>query len=310
MPLPVRAITGVYYLGCRGMARLGTANRAGSCTDKQRRADVAYRCADRIVDFSLLYRLCSGLVFWFVMVLVMIYDRLVFRLRVVGRRHLIQLGRSPAILISNHSLYFDPAIIADVLVPQRTFFSALYDTFRIPYLGSFIRYLGAFPIPTTMALRKLIPEVREMLARRQYVHVFPEGNLEHLNTHLQPFEDGAFFLAHVLGVPVVPISIVTKPYRGVPQRWARFAVSVTVVLSEPIHPKQGPSLATAPRSSAAGIGLRAAVERMRDEAFQAMQRCIEQRETDGADSRPVAPSEAPSARRHPSSRHHVQHEAS
>jgi 1-acyl-sn-glycerol-3-phosphate acyltransferase len=63
---------------------------------------------------------------------VIIVNKLVFRLKVTGRSNLSAISKTGCFLISNHTLYLDPAIIAHAISPRRTLFSALQSTFKIP----------------------------------------------------------------------------------------------------------------------------------------------------------------------------------
>ena len=99
---------------------------------------------------SKLFAFTSFIVFYTVLALVILYDRCIFRLKIEGRENLTACPR--AFLISNHSLYLDPAIIAHVINPKRTYFTAEEPTFYRGFVGPLIRLLGAFPMPGGAAL--------------------------------------------------------------------------------------------------------------------------------------------------------------
>ena len=141
--------------------------------------------------------------------------------------------------MSNHSLYFDPGVVAHAIVPRRTLFSALESTVQAaPFLGNFIRFLGAFPIPERMSLVRLARPVRDALARGWLVHFFPERDLKFQNRSLQPFHPGVFFLAHLFDVPVVPVTLVIRHPRLFGRRVSRLLVRVTVVIDRPLYPAE------------------------------------------------------------------------
>jgi chlorobactene glucosyltransferase len=95
---------------------------------------------------------------------VVVYNKLVFGLKVYGREHLREI-HGGFFLISNHSLYLDPAVIAHSVFPRRVYFSAMAATFERPILGEFIRLLGAFPLPRESCLRRIMPAIEWALRR-------------------------------------------------------------------------------------------------------------------------------------------------
>ena len=122
------------------------------------------------IDFSASFRLASSLVFGLTLLIVVAFDQAFFGLRIHGRRNL-RLPR--ALLVSNHSMTLDPGIIAHALRPRRTLFSAMQRTFAIPVLGTYIRLLGAFPVPTEHPIERLRSPIECAAARHGFVHFFP-----------------------------------------------------------------------------------------------------------------------------------------
>jgi 1-acyl-sn-glycerol-3-phosphate acyltransferase len=174
-------------------------------------------------------------------------------------------------------------VVAHAIVPRRTLFSALESTVRAtPFLGNFIRFLGAFPIPERLSLVRLVRPVREALARGWLVHFFPERDLKYQNRALQPFHPGVFFLAQLCGVPVVPVTLASRHPRLLGRRVARAYVRVTAVIGEPIDPA---------RFFLPGVPRREALARMASHTRQVMQRTLWQygdAQADGlADVRPA-----------------------
>lgn len=192
----------------------------------------------KIIDYSIQFQIASAIVLTLTLSLVIIFDIFVYGLRVKGRSNLKPFRDYPCFLISNHSLYLDPAIVAHAIFPSRTFFSALEKTFYIPVLGQFIRLLGAFPIPSSNGLLPIVKDIKESLKRNFFVHFFPEGNLVLHNTKLQDFYDGVFYLSYLFRRPVIPVVIVSRPrfILGIelPMSFCR----VRVEILPPIYPKR------------------------------------------------------------------------
>lgn len=220
----------------------------------------------RILTFAPLHQIMAAYVFYATLLLVTLVDTFLLSLRVVGRGNLRRLPKGGAFLITNHSLYMDPAIISHTIIPRRTLFSALEGTVQArPFLGNYIRFLGAFPIPEQNSLLRLVRPLREALRRGWLVHFFPERDLKWQNLELQPFHPGVFFLAQLLNVPVVPITLVVRHRRLLGIRLGRLSFRVTAVIERPLNPA----------AFAGSGGKRAAAERMAERARQIMQGCID-----------------------------------
>ena len=181
-------------------------------------------------------------VFQLVLVAVRLVDWVVYRIRIVGREKLRRLDN--AVIVSNHTLLLDPGIIAHAISPRRTYFTMLEETALIPYLGTFVRLLGAVPIPEGGASLRILDEAAHTAFRTLgLIHFFPEGELYRESQELQPFHPGAFLLACRRGVPVVPVTTVLhrrlwrgKPVLRLAGHTVRVPPRVTIVVGDPVVP--------------------------------------------------------------------------
>lgn len=198
--------------------------------------------------------------FQIVLAAVRICDWVVYRIRITGRENLR--GLKAAVIVSNHTLLFDPGIIAHAIAPRRTYFTMLEETALIPYLGTFVRLLGAIPIPEgPNSLRRLDSAARAALRYTGFIHFFPEGELYLENQDLCPFHPGAFLLACRLGVPVVPVTTVLHQrfWRGkaavkIGGRSFRLPPRITIVIGAPLNPPAGtPAVSRAARGMAQAV---------------------------------------------------------
>jgi 1-acyl-sn-glycerol-3-phosphate acyltransferase len=207
---------------------------------------MAYKLGDRIAMFNASF-LPAKVVFHITLLFVRLADRLIFRLRIEGREHLRQVRFG--LLVSNHTLVVDPGIIAHVIRPRRTYFTMLEETACIPLLGTFVRLLGAVPIPASAAaIRILEAAVRTDLRDLPFVHLFPEGECYLWNQQIEAFRPGAFYLACRLHLTIVPVTTVLRS-----RRWfgrdsfplgrltLRVPPQVTVVIGEPVRPDGNPA---------------------------------------------------------------------
>ncbi len=201
---------------------------------------MAYRKGGPLMPFTPGF-IPFSVVFHLALAAVRVYGRVVYRIRFRGRGNLRGIRR--AVLVSNHTLLFDPGIIAHALRPRRTYFTMLEETALVPFLGTFVRLLGAVPIPESVGgLRTLDTAARSALGLLGYIHFFPEGECYEGNQDLMPFHAGAFLLAARLRVPVVPLTTVLheRRWRGsttvrILGRTVRLPPRVTIVIGEPSH---------------------------------------------------------------------------
>jgi 1-acyl-sn-glycerol-3-phosphate acyltransferase len=115
------------------------------------------------------------------------------------------------------------------------------ETFERPFIGDFIRLLGAFPLPHGTGLQKIIPAIDWALRRGRCVHFFPEGELDHYNQRPNRFHEGVFYLAERFNVPIVPLTLVIRDRRILGLKIAKPLIQVTVEIGEPLLPALRPS---------------------------------------------------------------------
>jgi 1-acyl-sn-glycerol-3-phosphate acyltransferase len=197
---------------------------------------MAYRKGDSILTYTPSFVPFTAL-FTVIFALVRLVDWFLYRIRIEGRENL---PRSGAVLVSNHTLLMDPGIIAHAIRPYRTYFTMLEETALIPWLGTFVRLLGAVPIPERPdSLRLLDGAARTAVRELGFIHVFPEGECYRGSQEIRPFHPGAFLLACRLALPVVPVTTVLHERRGrtaltVLGRTVRLPPRVTVVIGKPV----------------------------------------------------------------------------
>lgn len=217
----------------------------------------------KVFYFSPVFKLASFFVYHFTLFFVIVHDWLAFGMRIKGRRN-IRIRK--AILVSNHTLYLDPGILSHAIALRRAYYSAMEETFRIRGLGMYIRLLGAFPLTDKDPLLHIIKQLKRALNERGFIHVFAEHDLAHFNQKVNEFKDGAFFLALMLNVPVIPIAIVVKrrKWRGKTAAW--LPPRVTVVFEPALYPEN---------FGDANSSKRERIELMRDKTREVIQGAIE-----------------------------------
>lgn len=144
-------------------------------------------------------------------------------------------GISHCVLCSNHLSYMDTPVVLSS-IPLRFRFLAKSGLFKIPFMGTHLRQAGHIPVPLEdprAAVRTLTRAAETIRARGISLLVFPEGGRSEDGV-LQPFKEGAAYIAIKAQVPLVPITLIgtreVLPMHGMVFRPGR----VRVCIGEPI----------------------------------------------------------------------------
>lgn len=128
------------------------------------------------------------------------------RLRIEGLEKIDPKGSY--VFVANHLSYMDtPSILAAIPVQFR--FMAKKGLFKIPFLGYHLSRAGHISVPRDNpreAVKSMTEAGRIIRERGISILIFPEGSRS-ANAKLQPFREGAFYIAINAGVQVVPVAI-------------------------------------------------------------------------------------------------------
>ena len=164
------------------------------------------------------------------------------RLRVANRELLRGLD-GPAVFVSNHVSALDAVVMAEALPPRyrhRSVVVAAADSiFKRRWEARLAQVsVDAFPIPRGGGARAHLDYLKELLAKKWSVIIFPEGRLTATGA-IGTFRKGAAILAIDSQVPVVPAFMdgmfhVMPRFRRVPRPG-----DVSVTFGEPIVARSG-----------------------------------------------------------------------
>jgi 1-acyl-sn-glycerol-3-phosphate acyltransferase len=175
--------------------------------------------------------------------------RAYFGLRFRGAENIPADG--PLLVTPNHQTYADPPLVT---IPFRrpVYYMAWEALFEIPLLSWAIRRLRAFPVTVGAADAKAIRQAVRLLAAGEAVMIFPEGGRSP-DGRLQEFKLGAFRLATVHGIPVLPVTIAGGTNSWPPGRRLPRPGRITVTF----HPVLPVVRARDPKAAARGLADRA-----------------------------------------------------
>ncbi len=113
--------------------------------------------------------------------------------------------RGPVILAPNHRSLIDPWLMC-AACPNPLRSLAADDLFAIPWLGWFLRAMGAFPLRRGQADPEALQESLSLLKRGATLMIFPEGKISPQGDP-QPWLPGVAWISLRSGVPVIPVRI-------------------------------------------------------------------------------------------------------
>lgn len=126
------------------------------------------------------------------------------RVRVLGEERLLE--AQPCVYVANHQSILDVPVLGR-LYPVRTIVTGKKELIWVPFFGIMFFAMGNLLIDRSRkrnaltALRKVAERMRD---EHLSVWVFPEGHRNPRRPML-PFQKGAFHMAQLAGVPIVPI---------------------------------------------------------------------------------------------------------
>ena len=125
-----------------------------------------------------------------------------YRLHIEG-----ELPEGGAVICANHSSYIDPVLIAVIFGPRNYLrFMGKIELFHIPFLGWFLRKLGAFPVDRSGGDIEALRTSIDVLKSGHKLMLFPEGTRVSSDDAVAA-KTGAVRLAARHNVPIVPIFI-------------------------------------------------------------------------------------------------------
>lgn len=159
------------------------------------------------------------------------------RLEVNGLHHVPTEG--PVIYMGNHQGNFD--IFALTLAVPRLFsWVAKEELFKVPVFGAAMRRAGYIPLDRSGGRKaiKSMKQAAERIASGASVVIFPEGTRTQ-DGALLPFKRGAFMLAGMAGVPIVPFTINGSRAINPRNRLELRPGTISVTFGAPIKVKRG-----------------------------------------------------------------------
>jgi 1-acyl-sn-glycerol-3-phosphate acyltransferase len=112
------------------------------------------------------------------------------------------------VFASNHLSYMDTPVIL-THIPADFRFMAKEGLFKIPLMGTHLGQAGHIPVPREnprAAVKTMTLAADTIRSRNISILIFPEGGRTE-DGLMQPFKDGAAYIAIKAGVPIVPVAL-------------------------------------------------------------------------------------------------------
>src|ERR1700730_2866776 len=158
-------------------------------------------------------------------------------------RYRVRAVKGGAVFVSNHSSALDAVVMLQALPNRfrfRAFVVAAADSiFKRKWEGTLTQLLiNTFPIPRAGGARPALDRLKQHLANKWSVVIFPEGTLSRTG-NIGTFKKGAAILAIDAGVPIVPAYIdglyeVFPRFRRIPRRHP-----ASIKFGDPLSPQAG-----------------------------------------------------------------------
>ena len=154
--------------------------------------------------------------------LVRVFMLIVFRVKVVNKELFPKEG--PVIVSINHTSYWDVPLVA-AFMPRKLHYMAKRTLFDIPVLGSFMKWVGAFPVSRDKGDIGAIKTALSVLKNDNVVAIFPEGRrvLKGMKHTAKP---GVALIAQKSHAPILPVAIGGK---------FKLFSKITLTVGEPIY---------------------------------------------------------------------------
>lgn len=133
-----------------------------------------------------------------------LYSKLRFRLRYVGKEKLREYENTGYFIYGNHTQPFADTFIPSLAnYPKRNFFIVHPNNVSMPGMRTFVELCGALPVPCDYGgMKNFVRAVEEKIQKKYSVTIYPEAHIWPYYTHIRPFTAVSFQYPVKLNCPV------------------------------------------------------------------------------------------------------------
>lgn len=175
------------------------------------KAQITPRVIDKNYDYARngFWDFCSRLVQnVLTMPVKVLYSKLKFRLRYVGKEKLKECRDRGYFIYGNHTQPFADTFIPSVAnYPKRNFFIVHPNNVSMPGMHTFVELCGALPIPCDMGgMKNFVRAVESKIQKGYSVTIYPEAHIWPYYTRIRPFKAVSFQYPVKLDCPVYALT--------------------------------------------------------------------------------------------------------
>lgn len=169
--------------------------------------------------------------------LVTLYNKIVYREKIVGRKKLRKYRKTGFFLYGNHTTYEGDAFTPSMLsFPKKAYVIINPDAIFIPVVGHLVRMLGGIPIPEDKTnMRRFLAAVKKRANDGKIIVIYPEAHIWPYYTDIRPFRDVSFRYPVEAGKPIFTF---TKTFH---KRKLFHGVKTVVYVDGPFFPQENMS---------------------------------------------------------------------
>ena len=123
-----------------------------------------------------------------------LYSKIKFRIKYVGKEKLRQYKNTGYFIYANHTQAFADTFIPSLAnYPKRNFFIVNPENVSMKGLSTIVEMLGAIPVPDDKtAMKNFLETIQERIEKKQSITIYPEAHIWPYYTKIRPFKDVSF----------------------------------------------------------------------------------------------------------------------
>lgn len=166
-----------------------------------------------------------------------IYSKVKFRLKYVGKEKLKKYKNQGYFIYSNHTQAFADTFIPSMAnYPKRNFLIVNPENVSMKFLGTIVQMLGAIPIPTEInGMKNFLGAIEDKMNKNYSITIYPEAHIWPYYTKIRPFKSVSFKYPVQMNKPVFCI---TNTY----QSYGKNKVKIVSYIDGPFFPNKNLSL--------------------------------------------------------------------
>ena len=193
----------------------------------------------------------------------LIYVKLKFRIKYVGREKLKPYKKQGYFVYGNHTQPFaDTFIITNTVFPKRNYLIVNPENVSMKGLGNFVQQFGAIPIPNVRSgMKNFLQAIKSKIEKGYSITIFPEAHIWPYYTKIRPFKNVSFRYPIEMKTPTF---CVTNTY----QKRRNGKVKITTYVDGPFFPDEDLNNIQDKKQSLRDKVYKAMVERSKQNDFE------------------------------------------